>query len=45
MREFFDRLTKEQEILGTIYEQEQQMIDSLQEWIHMQKIQKEFRGY
>lgn len=45
MRELFERLKKEEETLGTIYEQEQQMIDSLEEWIHMQRITREFKDY
>lgn len=45
LREFFGVLQKEEQILSRIYEQQQQMIDSLDEWTKMQKIERPFRNY
>ena len=45
MRELYQTVQKEKDVLEHIYEQEQQMIDSMDEWVKMQKIQEQFKSH
>ena len=45
MQEVFRSMEKEKDIIEQIYEQEQQMIDALDEWVKMQKIEQPFKDH
>lgn len=45
LKEFYQLLHKEKEAMEQISQQELQMIDSLNEWIKMQKIEQPFKDY